>query len=642
MRRCSSASCMRTSKPPPASPSPGPGPHRRRPATMTTTVLTVAHLRRPAVDRMYLLSQLTAHANSVRFLHRDGDEDDDCGADGAAARGDERDPHPSLPASVMLYIVWRPGDDDDDDVGDDVGEEDGDGGGATSDSPSPSAAAAAVAAVARSFAEGRVTDCVRRCLRANGDDLVRPDHRDDDEDDDERPPSTSALVGGGVLLRTRSLDVDDEPISPRKDGEQTRHHRRRLEGGRGRRQVTRIYVVVDRISSPSRSEEDDDEDGEEGLEGEEEEEEEELSNELGDFFQDLDTEDDSEDRMKKDGGAGTLFRRSNSSPASSDPRRRQSQHGHRNPEKITRDDGRRRRRRRRLLRSPRERGATIRHDREVRLAEQLARAVSASPALRGSVDGITVGVSSDPSHSAPGLEACAEAVERGARERRLAARWSSLARSPPPPSSSSTSFSSSSSSRGGRDDDDDGGYARRRARASDRLREASPERSPLAIVAVRPEDLECLADHHHHHHHHHGETSDGIGGTRTLKCRVSTEWNGRGEYNSFADRAMGDWRRAWRDGVGGVGGEGAGAGAVGGAPCAAIDGCGGNVIGNNGRPKVPSVTRAGRREAADDDLTEHDVSEPISSVMVSIFLAVVIAHVWSTYGDAFLAYCKRW
>jgi hypothetical protein len=28
--------------------------------------------------------------------------------------------------------------------------------------------------------------------------------------------------------------------------------------------------------------------------------------------------------------------------------------------------------------------------------------------------------------------------------------------------------------------------------------------------------------------------------------------------------------------------------------------------------------------------------------MVSIFLAVVIAHVWSTYGDAFLAYCKRW
>ena len=404
--------------------------------------------------------------------------------------------------------------------------------------------------------------------------------------------------------------------------------------------MTRIYVVVDRISSPSQSGEGDDEDDEEGGEEEEdEEEEEELLNELGDFFPDLDAEDVSDDLRKKDGGGGT-FRRSNSTPASSDRQRRrqqqQSQHGHRDPEKISQDDGGRRRRRRLLRSSPRGHGATVRHhEREVRLAEQLARAVSASPALRASVDGITVGVSSDASRSAPGLEACAEAVERGARERRLAAGWSSLARSPPPPPS-----------RGGGDDDDDdgggGGYARRRARASDRLREASPERSPLAIVAVRPEDLECLADHHHHHHHHHhGEASDGIGGTRTLKCRVSTEWNGRGEYNSFADRAMGDWRRAWRDG-GGVGGEGAGAGAVGGAPCAAIDGCGGNVNGSNGRPKVPSVARAGRREAADDDVTEHDVSEPISSVMVVIFLAVVIAHVWSTYGDAFLAYCKRW
>lgn len=124
-----------------------------------------------------------------------------------------------------------------------------------------------------------------------------------------------------------------------------------------------------------------------------------------------------------------------------------------------------------------------------------------------------------------------------------------------------------------------------------------------------------------------------IGRTRTLKCRISTEWNGRGDYNSFADRAMGDWRRAWRDG-GGVGGEGAGA--VGGAPRgAAIDGCG-NVSGNNGRPKVP------RREAADDDVMEYDVREPISSVMVVIFLVVVVAHVWSTCGDAFLAYFKRW
>jgi hypothetical protein len=267
-------------------------------------------------------------------------------------------------------------------------------------------------------------------------------------------------------------------------------------------------------------------------------------------------------------------------------------------------------------------------DREVLLAEYLARAVSASSKLRGILDGITVCVSSCRARvrSSPGLECCAEAVERNATERRRA----------------STSFSSSSSSPRSRRrtvaatmDGGDG----ERAASLGRLRDVSPERSPLAIVAVRPEDLECIEDHHHHHHHHRhpgdSPASDrdgrGDGDTSTTNCRISTEWNGRGEYNSFADRAMLDWRRVWRDDVVGVEGSGAR------VPPVDINGCGGGV-----RPKVQSISRVGRREAADDDDMQDDVSEPISTVMVILFLAVVVAQVWNNFGDTFLAYYDEW
>ncbi|KAL3808117.1 hypothetical protein ACHAXA_001023 [Cyclostephanos tholiformis] len=273
------------------------------------------------------------------------------------------------------------------------------------------------------------------------------------------------------------------------------------------------------------------------------------------------------------------------------------------------------------------------------LAEHLARAVSSSTTLRGILDGITVGVSSMPSNSAPGLEACVEAVERSARERRVASVSFS---------SSSSSSSSSPPRRGGakmgRNDtwrsNDDDVVARRSRGGRDRallgrLRVVSPERSPLAIVAMRPEDLECFEDHRRNHRNRHNTTNNRFGdtptsdredgsdgGTRMMNCRISTEWNGMGEYNSFADRAMKEWRRAWCDDVFFEGAD--------------INGCGGNV-----RSKVPCIKRRSRREVANDDDMKDGISEQISTVMVIIFLAVVAAQVWSNCRDSLYTYFIR-
>ena len=249
--------------------------------------------------------------------------------------------------------------------------------------------------------------------------------------------------------------------------------------------------------------------------------------------------------------------------------------------------------------------------------------------------------------SSPGLECCAEALERNARERRRVASSSmrttmtriSFASSPASAGRRRDRTGGGTTTLGGNDDDDDGGggcgvdEGERRASSSlVRLRDVSPERSPLAIVALRPEDLDCPEDHHHHH----PDRGDDVVGTGTsvTSCRISTEWNGRGECNSFADRAMVDWRRVWRDDGIGVDVPGARASYVDFNGCTA--GCGGV------RTKLPSVPRVGRRDAVDDDDMKDGVSEPISTAMVILFLAVVAAQVWSSFGDTVLSYCKEW
>ena len=58
------------------------------------------------------------------------------------------------------------------------------------------------------------------------------------------------------------------------------------------------------------------------------------------------------------------------------------------------------------------------HNKEIKTAESLARAVSSSRLLRQRIDGLSIGVTSD-SRAAPGLEACMDAASRSSQERRI-------------------------------------------------------------------------------------------------------------------------------------------------------------------------------------------------------------------------------
>mmetsp|Transcript_42093 Transcript_42093/g.73850 ORF Transcript_42093/g.73850 Transcript_42093/m.73850 type:complete len:218 (+) Transcript_42093:979-1632(+) len=206
-----------------------------------------------------------------------------------------------------------------------------------------------------------------------------------------------------------------------------------------------------------------------------------------------------------------------------------------------------------------------------------------------------------------------DTVERGAKERRLAARNSSVR-------SMKKKKQKENATHGLKGDcdakDENMQHCRRREQTLGRLREKSPERSPIAIVAMQPDDLEMMDHHDHSHHHDHSEHADKI-----LQCRVSTEWNGKGEYKTFSDRAMGDWRQAWCGGIGGGDNRNDGTSSK---------------KGNNGiscRPKVPRISTRGREEMGE----EEDVDEPVSTAMVVVFLAVMATYVWNSYGDLILS-----
>jgi len=292
------------------------------------------------------------------------------------------------------------------------------------------------------------------------------------------------------------------------------------------------------------------------------------------------------------------------------------------------------------------------HASSIATAEQLARAVASSRFLRTRIDGISVGITSD-ARAAPGLEACMDAVERGAKERRVAGRdrgvrnlrreqqkkkrkqqqeqqqeqqqQKELQQKQVTGDDNDDFFSSSSTQ-----EDENMQQFQRKTKSLERLRDNSPERSPIAIVAMQPDDLEMVDGHHDHsHHHHHAHESEEEINSKILQCRVSTEWNGKGEYKTFSDRAMKHWREAW------YGGSGF---ATGGSSSSSSGGIGTESgVTNNERssrkPKVPRISKRGNRDDYDEEETYDYADEPISTAMVIVFLAVMAAYVWNSYGD---------
>ncbi len=504
------------------------------------------------VDRLYILGELQARANAIRFLCEDAFSFSNSTSrsstkDHEKMKNDDEDAKlisthhfpPPLPPSVILYLLWN-------------------------DNSS-----------AQSFADGTITDCVRRCLQVNGEAAGGRGGASKDDDDD-------GGGGGGDCKFICDEDTNDMCLRGRHPRQQWYlHHeggiRRQQQQQQTQQHLTRIYVVVDRISSPL--------------------------------------------------------------PSASPLREKGNLSSHQSPIVDNVD--------------------TILHHRyncEVTLAKQLARAASTSIFLRERIDGITIGIASDD-RATPGLEACMDAVERGAKERRKCAarrqvgcyrgrrrgsgggdggRISTWFTTPSSLSAYATETTelNNNNNTDVRDDEVDGNTKTRRNHMLEHIREKSPERSPVAIVAMHPKDLERVPDHHHRHHNQlHQEQPNTA--TNILQCRVSTEWNGNGGCNSFTDRAMGDWREVWLEHH--VHGGGAGAGDE-------------NEIINkeyctrssssrrfNSRPKVSRIWRGGSGGGSSDHIggnfEEEQCNEPISTVMVIVFLVAVVSHVWYTYGD---------
>lgn len=453
----------------------------------TATVLTVNRLPPYVTDRLYMLSELQVHAHSIQFL---------CDLKKNGTK-------PSLPASIILYLRWKP-----------------------NTYPTP-----------LSFADGPLSECVRQCLIANGDDapfdelqLVRSRPREAPysprrQHNDALPAQTvESLKKIGIPL---PLLGPGDFSSKSTDALETKH-----EQENENKQLTNIYVVVDRISPEPNGA---------------------GATNLPDLPDLSCMSYESVQRGEHSESLSTTSSTNQQQP----PRQPQSE-------------------------EQRELEQLNHHDNEMKVVKSLARAIASSRFLRNRIDGVTIGLTSD-ARAAPGLEGCMDTVARGAKERRRASISKHFERLK--------------------------GQGRREA-ALNRLREKSPERSPIAIVTCEPDDLESDHEHSHHHHHHH---HDADANNKILQSRIITEWNGKGDSESFVDRAMSDWRQAWS--VSNVADNG-------------INGNG--VYQGKTRPKVPRISK---NEVETEYEEECDIDEPVSTVMIIVLLGGIFAYMWNMYGD---------
>jgi hypothetical protein len=442
-----------------------------------------------------MLSELQVHAHSIQFL---------------CDLKNESKTH-SLPPSIILYMRWLPG--------------------TTYQTP-------------LSFADGPLSECVRQCLLANGDDaplgelqLVRSHPREPPYSprrqhfEELSAQSAECLKKKSPPLGLSSVDsgspISISSIEAKRPGENN--------------QLTNIYVVVDRISPDTSS-------------------------------NDLPNPPDLCYTSYKSIQKGEQIEPSSQTISSTIQPIQYELFMQQSQSKFY---------------SAEQKESNHHHNDEMKIVEQLARAIASSPFLRNRIDGVTIGLASDI-RAAPGLEACMDTVARGAKERRGASRNKPI-------------FCNRNKHQG------------RRERALCRLRDHSPERSPIAIVACDPDDLE--SDHDYSHHHHHDTDIN----NKIFQSRVITEWNGKGDYKTFADRAMRDWRQVW-------GNSSADNGIT-------------NVGSYHGRMR-PKVPRISRNEDESEYEREHDFDEPVSTAMILVLLVGILAYLWNLYGDAIYSLLK--
>lgn len=126
------------------------------------------------------------------------------------------------------------------------------------------------------------------------------------------------------------------------------------------------------------------------------------------------------------------------------------------------------------------------HAVETQISEEVAKAISTHPQLRGMVGGVSVGTTAEV-RAAPGLEVCLKAVSYGSAERRRGARA---------------------------------------------LRNADATLSPICLMCPHPDDMVGLDP---------NQETDAVQGI--VQSLTVSEWNGHGDAVCFASRVMDSWRK---------------------------------------------------------------------------------------------------
>mmetsp|Transcript_18329 Transcript_18329/g.35658 ORF Transcript_18329/g.35658 Transcript_18329/m.35658 type:complete len:632 (-) Transcript_18329:116-2011(-) len=593
----------------------------------TATVLTSARLPTYCSDRDYILSELQVHAHSIRFLcdmqnNREGENRVDC-----------------LPSSLILYMLWKP-----------------------NTYPTP-----------RSFADGPLSESVRQCLLMNRDSApeeelehVRANPRSspysprrqtispliqeklkqncsleyDDEDGDVEEVMDSTYIDAEKQEEDRSespreenqredLSSDDDEKGASSTTPPSSPNPPPLKHDSDREQLTKIYVVIDRLSNY---------DTKESFPG------------LGELpnLPDLNCSSYDErqihhvDRIDSHLSAQSdtdllIIPTRNEDAIENQQHQQQREQNKENADRENQTD------------EQNKLNHLDHHNQEIQTAESLARAVASSRFLRNRIDGITVGITSDE-RAAPGLEACLKAVERGAKERRQVAKgvsWNlkssygrkkgdqlhqdermmmDLQNGPVLVTSSSWDEGLNESDGQISIGDDRMQEFFRKQNFLQSLRDRSPKCSPLAIITCQPDDLEGINhDHHRQKHSHHHHSTYAGSSQKILQSRICAEWNGKGDFKTFSDRAMKDWRTVWCP-------SGVGDYSTNGSSNTNSGGSGWENIGRK-KPRVPRISING---TDDEGFDENDSDEPISTLMVIAFLGFVVAYVWNHYGDHIL------